>query len=247
MSRTRLSQLEQIEHTVTYTDRLSQPSAENPAQTVIADNVSIAAFTNTSIGVSKNFSTFDINPGDEIEVFDGIRNNGRYKILAISENQNSEIKYFVVDKPLLQGSASGKIKIRTNPNKSLDADINHIRTQLRKLNKRNLAGSDHWYDEPAAESILVHATNFEPGTITAGTALDVGANYDAGTPFDLSIYLNGSLLKPSIIENGEVVSSYDYQEVDDHEELVSVGEIGRKIKLNFDLIPGDILQCFWSK
>lgn len=137
----------------------------------------------------------------------------------------------------------------TDPNQILENDLNHIRSQLRLLNNPSSpTGTANWYDQPVAEPIDMFNTQIEVGTISAGIAIDVGGNYAAGAPYDLSVYLNGNLLLPSTIIAGPSVSdSNDYQEVDASGALVMTGQVGRKIKTNFDIIPGDILQFIWNK
>ena len=134
-----------------------------------------------------------------------------------------------------------------NPNKVLETDLNHIRTQLRLLNNPS-TGTTNWYDPPEGQPVDMFNSQIESGTITAGTAIDVGGDFTAGSPYDLSVYLNGTLLLPSLIGAGPVITTQnDYQEVDSSGTLVLVGQTGRKIKINFNLIAGDILQFVWNR
>jgi hypothetical protein len=134
-------------------------------------------------------------------------------------------------------------------NKTLESDLNFIRSQLRLLNDVNSpTGSDKGYDVPSDLSVNMYSSQIESGTISVGTAIDVGGNYITGTPYDLSVYLNGNLLVPSVIGAGPtIVETNDYQEVDVNGNLVEVGEVGRKIKVNYELTAGDIVQFIWDK
>ena len=247
MSRTRLSQLEQIEGTITYNDQLAQPLAEAQPGFQIGETTQVVMFTSNSVYVSGNYFEAGANPGDSITITGGSRNLGTFEITAITHNANLDTTQITVSSLLQEGSGSGNATLTINPNKTLEADMNHIRTQLRKLNDVKNRSAPHWYSEPSGSAVLVHATQFEQGTIPAGNSVDTGASFAAGNPFDLSVHLNGTLLKPSVISNGSIADQADYQEVDAFDQLVSVGQVGRKIQLNFDLVSGDILQFFWSK
>jgi hypothetical protein len=141
------------------------------------------------------------------------------------------------------------MSLAENSNETLESDLNFIRSQLRLLNDvNNPTGSDNWYDPPSDLAINMFNSQVGSATTLTNTAIDVGGNYITGTPYDLSVYLNGNLLIPSVIGVGPtIIDLNDYQEVDASGNLVEVGEVGRKIKLNFELIPGDILQFVWDK
>jgi hypothetical protein len=124
----------------------------------------------------------------------------------------------------------------------LESDLNHIRTQLKLLNQ-----TPNWYDPPTGQPIDMFNAQIESGPILAGTALDAGGEYDAGSPYDLSVFLNGVILLPSTISGYVVTTSHDYQEVRANGTLAQSGDLGRKIKLNFDLVSGDIIQFIWNK
>jgi hypothetical protein len=250
MSRTRLRQVEQIENSSVYDDGLNQgngsvASTEGQPGNNVGSNNAILSTTTTTIVVTQNLVSLGVNVDDVVTISGSTSNNGTYRITAISFSTNTTM---TVETTSLDGlvnlSAStndGNAQAKVNPSKSLERDLNHIRTQLRKLN-----GTDDWFDNPS--NLPVNAFFSSTGVAgPAGTILDVGANFEAGTPFELSVYLNGNLLNPSVISGNTITDQYDYQEMDSEENLVEVGDIGRKIQINFDILSGDIFQFVWSR
>ena len=124
---------------------------------------------------------------------------------------------------------------------NVEDDLNHIRTQLKLLNQ-----TTNWYDPPLA--LPVDTFMSQTGSpILASTPIDVGGIFDAGSPYDLNVFLNGALLEPSTISSGIITAPYDYQELDASDNLVESGETGRKISVNFNLVSGDVMQFVWNK
>ena len=123
---------------------------------------------------------------------------------------------------------------------TVEDDLNYIRTQLRLLGE-----GSKWYDAPANQALDMSSSS-TGSPVAAQEPIDVGANYDAGEPHELSVYLNGELLAPSTVSSSVITVERDYQEVDENGDLVESGEVGRKIRVNFPLISGDILRFIWS-
>jgi hypothetical protein len=250
MSRTRLRQVEQIENSFVYDDALNQgdnsaSSTEGQPSGNIGANNAILSTTTTTIVVAQNLVNLGVNVDDVVAITGSTSNDGTYRITAIAFSTNTTM---TVETTSLDGSTNlsastndGNAQAKVNPSKSLERDLNHIRTQLRKLN-----GTDDWFDNPVDQGINAFST--ATGTsVTAGTPIDVGANYEAGPPYDLSVYLNGDLLAPSLITGNSITTQRDYQEVDEDDVLVEEGEIGRKIILNFDILSGDVFHFVWSR
>lgn len=128
---------------------------------------------------------------------------------------------------------------------NLEEDLNYIRTQLRILNDPSSGGTTNWHDEPVGLSVDMHSSQVETA-VAAGTSIDVGGVFDVGDPYDLSVYLNGVLLAPSTVTGSTVITARDYREVDGDGNPVSSGT-ARHIKLNFDIVTGDIMQFVWTK
>lgn len=128
---------------------------------------------------------------------------------------------------------------------NLEEDLNYIRTQLRILNDPTNGGTTNWHDNPVGLPLDMFSS-VTSVAISAGTAVDVGGNFDAGAPFDLTVYLNGVALAPSVITGSTVTTEYDYQETDADGTNVSTGSTGRKVKFNFDIVSGDILRFVWT-
>ena len=128
---------------------------------------------------------------------------------------------------------------------NIEDDLNYIRTQLRILNDPNNGGTTNWHDEPVGLPVDAFF-NQTSAAVTALTAINVGGNFDAGEPYDLNVYLNGDLLVPSLITGSTITTERDYQEVDEEGTNVSTGNTGRQVKINFDIVSGDILQFVWT-
>jgi len=250
MSRTRLSQVEQVINSELYDDNLNQgtgtgAATEGQPSDSIGSNNAIVSTTTTTIVVGQNLIALGLNKEDQVTVTGSASNNGTYIITNLSyssPNTTITVNPVTIDGSvtLSAGGASGNAQAKIDYTKSLQRDMNHIRTQLRKLNQQ-----PNWYDDPAELPVYMFATSTSVA-IAAGTAIDVGANYNAGTPFDLNVYLNGELLLPSVITGNAITTQYDYQELDQAEALVEVGDVGRKIAINFDLVSGDVLQFVWT-
>lgn len=254
MARTRLRQLDTIKSSITYVDTLNSgdfagASAEGLPGDVIgtadAYVASVNAGTN-SIVVDGNFDAYGANLNDRISLTGGT-NDGVIAIINSSSyianiNQTTFVVTTTSTSPILitDNSPSTSATITVDPVKNVERDLNFIRTQLRKLNQK-----PHWYSDPAGQPVDMYSSAVT-ASVTAGTPIDVGGNYNAGIPYDLKVYLNGSLLFPSDIESDTIVAQHDYQELDNSNNLVDVGQVGRKIELNFNLFPGDILQFIWS-
>jgi hypothetical protein len=250
MSRTRLRQVEQIENSFVYDDNLNQgdssaTSTEGQPGDNVGSNNAILSTTTTTIVVAQNLISLGVNVDDVVTVSGSTSNDGTYRITAISFSTNTTM---TVQTTSLDGSVNlsastndGNAQAKVNPSKSLERDLNHIRTQLKKLN-----GTDDWFDNPLNQGVDAFSTATGVA-VAAGTPIDVGANYDAGPPYDLSVHLNGDLLAPSTIVSNSIVTQRDYQEVDEDDVLVEEGEIGRKIILNFDILSGDVFHFVWSR
>jgi hypothetical protein len=241
MARTRLRQLEQIENSGSYNDQLNQAFAEGfSGDTIGTPLASVSSFTTSTIVVSGDYVSVGVNSDDEIVIASSTSNNGTYEIASLS--YSAGFTTVTVSSSLTAepgGSATATFKI--DANKNLQRDLDHIRTQLRLLNQK-----PNWYDPPAAQPVSLYGYSTS-SAIPAGTAIDVGGDYDAGAPYDLSVFLNGQILQPSEIVSNAIVTQYDYQEVDAAGNLVEAGDVGRKIKINFNIVSGDLLQFMWNK
>lgn len=239
MARTRLRQLEQIKSSEVYVDQLNQAFAEGLSGSTIGASGSITSFTTSTIVVSGDYVTAGVNSDDKISVSGALINNGSYEIVSLTYNAGETT--FIVSSSLTAGAGSGSATITVDESKSLQRDLDHIRTQLKLLNK-----TTNWYDPPSTLPVSLFGLN-TGSPAEPGAAIDAGGDYNAGAPHDLSVFLNGQLLQPSIVSGYVVTTAYDYQEVDASGDLVQAGDTGRKIKLNFGLISGDILQFVWNK
>lgn len=250
MSRTRLRQVEQIKNTSIYDDGLNQgdfsgSATEGQPSVSIGANNAIVSTSTSTIVVAQNLVELGLNADDHVMISSSASNNDTYIITSLSySSPNTTIAVNgtgLGGTTLSAGGASGNAQGKVDPNKSVQRDLNHIRTQLRKLNQK-----PNWHDDPANVPVSAYssATN---SPLPAYSSIDVGANYEAGSPYELNVYLNGVLLNPSIISSNTIITQYDYQELDNNDELVEQGDIGRKIQINFNLLSGDLFQFVWNK
>jgi hypothetical protein len=237
MSRTRLKQLEQVRNSNQYDDQLNQSSAEAQSDALIGSSYSIDVVTSSTITVEQNLISLGLNKQDYIVISGSDNNDGTYIITDITYSSPNTI--ITLDGTLIVGGNLGSVQCKADPAKSLDRDLNHVRTQVKKLVKR-----DHWYQSPI-DPVSVYCSKITPA-VSAQTPIDVGGIFDAGTPYDLNVFLNGALLLPSEISGNTVVVERDYQELDSSNSPIETGA-GRKIAINFDISPGDIIQIVWTK
>lgn len=242
--RTKVGQTDQFLSSLGYDDNLNQASAEMQSGAFIESGVNVVAATTSGFKFSGNIGAFGVNKHDSLIISGNAAYNGTYEILSVTYSSQNNETVIVVDDTLVANPAlSGTTaSFKIDDSKSLERDLNHIRSQLKILS--NLDGS--WYDTPVNKPVYVYRTS-TTATKEAGVAIDVGFNFDAGDPFDLSVYLNGQLLTPSIVSGGAILTQNDYQECDSQGNLVNPGQIGRTIKINFALYLGDILQMIWNK
>ena len=242
--RTKVGQTDQFLSSLGYDDNLNQASAEMQSGAFIESGVNVVAATTSGFKFSGNIGAFGVNKHDSLIISGNAAYNGTYEILSVTYSSQNNETVIVVDDTLVANPAlSGTTaSFKIDDSKSLERDLNHIRSQLKILS--NLDGS--WYDTPVNKPVYVYRTSTTVAK-EAGVAIDVGFNFDAGDPFDLSVYLNGQLLTPSIVSGGAILTQNDYQECDSQGNLVNPGQIGRTIKINFALYLGDILQMIWNK
>ena len=189
MTRTRLRQVEQINNTSLYSDILHQgtntgTATEGQPLDTIATGI-VCNISGTTVTINSNdLTSLGVNVEDIIEV--GSEQIDISNISVVSGNTTITL----VSAPSAQSSQT--ITIKVNPVKSLDRDLNHVRTQLKKLNHAN-----HWWNNPTMNGVSMFSSQTRTA-IFAGELIDVGGIYNAGDPFDLNIYLNGELIQASI-------------------------------------------------
>jgi len=249
MTRTRLRQLEQIRSSVAYEDNLNMGiGAEGQPGANIETGLAVNEFTAPStIIISGNRLLSGLNTGDQVTTSGASNgaNSGTFNISTLSYNSGlNETTLVVTEATLVTEAASPATAItKTDPNKNLRRDLDHIRTQLRILNQK-----PNWYDVPQADDV----TKYE---LKTGTAFSAGADiiltasetFDAGEPYTMKVYLNGQLLLPSTVNASHVVTvNNDYVERDATQPAY-VGEPADRIRVAFDILANDILQFKWSK
>jgi hypothetical protein len=251
MSRTRLRQSEQLESSFTYDDTLNQGDSsgvttEGQPSALVGANNAVVSTTSSTIVVGQNLVILGVNSDDEVTIAGSTSNDGTYIITSLSyssPNTTLTVNPITLDgsTTLSAGGASGTAQVQVDSTKNLERDLNHIRTQLKKLNKK-----PNWFDDPAdlPVDMFSYSTSI---AIASGTPTDVGGDYDAGTPYDLSVYLNGDLLLPSEILGNTIVTQNDYQELKSDDSLAESGDIGRKVEFNFNIVSGDIIRFDWSR
>lgn len=249
MTRTRLRQLEQVISSETYNDDLNQHDNSGTATegqpggsiTSSVDVVSITSTTKTII-VSGDITDLGVNSSDEITISSsGSGNDGIYTVFSISYSSPNSTIVVEEDVPSDEGAISGGAAFTVDPKKNLERELNHIRTQLKKLNQ-----TSSWYEIGNIIPAYAYSSKTQV-SVSEGTAVDVGFTYDAGDPYDLQVFLNGEQLIPSTISGTTVTTENDYQELDNDETNVSDGNPGRKVAFNFDILAGDVLQFHLSK
>lgn len=248
MSRTKLRQVEQILSSEVYDDQLNQTTGtgsatEGKAGATIGANNPIVSTTANTIVVGEDLISLGLNTDDTI-VLSGTACDGTYQITGLvfgSPNTTVTVNPVSVEGVTLLVGQSGNAQATIDSTKSVERDLNHIRTQIRKI-----AQTSNWYDPPETHGVNAFFSSTSTA-ISSGNSIDVGGNFDAGSPYDLSVFLNGELLMPSTISGGSVTTEYDYQELDDNDDLVGSGEVGGKIAINFDIVSGDVLQFVWNK
>lgn len=242
MARTRLRQLEQIRNSLSYNDNLNMSSAENqPGNSIGSTSGTLVSFTTSTIVVPGNYVTANgANSSDRIAVSGSTSNDGTYDITNISYDGGLNQTTVTVSATLVSEVGAGTASFTTDPNKNLRRDLDHIRTQLRLLNR-----TANWYDPPTEHD----AAHYELKTGTAysaGTDIVLASQFDAGQPYTLKVFVNGLLMLASTVVANAVTVSYDYVERN-ATQPVGMTELGDRIRLNFDIVASDLLQFKWTK
>ena len=245
MVRTRLGQIEQIQSSYSYDDKLNMgPAAEGqPDDTIGVATATIVNFSTAhTVIVSGDYVSAGANINDEVVISGSTGNDGTFEISGLSYNSTLDQTDFTVVETLIIEAGSGTATIKVDPVKNLSRDLDFIRTQLRKLNQ-----TAHWYTNP----LLAPINEYDLITgVTVSTGVDIviggGLTFDAGEPYTLKVFFNGQLLLPSEVSGGIVVLSGDYEE-HDATGLVEAGETGDRIRFNFDVENTDLIQLKWTK
>jgi hypothetical protein len=185
-----------------------------------------------------------LNTNDQIVVTGGL-NGGTFNISALSYDGLTDITTITVMESTIISDAYDSVSVvstQIDPNKNLRRDLDHIRTQIRLLNRK-----PNWYDPPQADDVVKY--QLKTGTAYAAgedIILSGGEVFDAGQPYTLKVYLNGQLLLPSTISGTTLITSYDYSERN-ASGYVGIGAEGDRIRFNFEILSTDVIQFKWTK
>lgn len=246
MARTRLRQLEQIRNSLSYDDNLNMGSAAElqPGEIIGEERVAVLAANGGSktISIAGNFVVLGANKGDQLVIELSNDTTVTYKITSLSYDAENDETDIVVEETLAASFEEAFATIRVDNNKNLRRDLDFIRTQLRILNQKT-----NWYDTPLGAAVAqYHLVTGE--TVAAEDHVALSSNFDAGEPYSLEVYLNGTLLLPSLVSvaSHQIVIQNDYTEWS-NSQPVGTGEAGSRIQIHFPLTTNDILQFRWTK
>jgi hypothetical protein len=248
MARTRLKQLEQVRSSLIYDDNMNMgAAAESQPAANVGTTATITSITAPdTIIVSGNLVQLGINNSDKVTLTGGNNDGIVATVSAASYNGTNDETTIVVVSPssslTTDAVPTTTLQATVDPYKNLSTDLNYIRTQLRKLNKRT-----NWYDNPLEDPV----TDYQ---LITGTAYSVNQDiilpgsktFDAGEPYTLKVYLNGQLMLPSTVSGGVVTSQCDYVEKDSSGP-VEVNEVGDRIAFAFAIYANDLIQLRWTK
>lgn len=246
MARTRLRQLEQIRNSLSYDDNLNMGSAAElqPGEIIGQAGVAVKAANGGSktISINGNFVVLGANKDDQLVVELANDTTASYKIVSLSYDAENDETDIVVEETLAGSFSDAYATVRIDNNKNLRRDLDFIRTQLRILNQKT-----NWYDTPLAAASPQYYL-YTGQTVNADGYVALDSNFDAGQPYSLEVYLNGTLLLPSLVSTSSntITTQNDYTEWS-NSQPVGTGQLGTRIQIHFPLTINDILQFRWSK